>query len=207
MLVIDVNESTRNVWCEEKAMPANLHERRERVVKQRRRLTAAERFERAIAQMPGEDPVFPVLMHSFERLLAGETDLSDFDRVIQAGIDRHPELSRRQVADWIEKWHEMPEDIKRRFVPPEFSELTLSDKVSLQAFQAVAARSVMRMPSLKVTTLWTARIPFTWGPGGPAGGPADRPPGGGTFLEPPAHVDGTIPHGIDANDNVAVLGQ
>lgn len=159
--------------------------------KVRHRRTRAERLEREIALLP-EEPVLPVLMHAFQRISAQEPRLTDLERIIARGLERHPELDRAKLAEWVAAWQELPTDLKRRVVPPEFSDLRLDRGVDLDTLQRVVRRSARPKSVRKAPALW-ARYPavmmhMT------------------ALLGPPAVVTGTVERGLD-DVNVAQFGQ
>lgn len=162
--------------------------------KSRRRRTPAERFERHVDQAPGEEPLLPVMMHAFERILADEARLTDLERIFARGLEQHPELDRAKVARWVQAWQEIPSELKARVVPAEFRDLTRQRGVDLETLQRVVRRSATSRgtPTLIAPVFWAqfrqVTVHMT------------------ALLGPPAVVTGTVERGLDGV-NLARFGQ
>jgi hypothetical protein len=159
--------------------------------KMRHRRTRAERIERDIAFLP-QEPVLPVLMHAFERISTPGSRLTDLERIIAQGLERHPELDRRKVAHWVAAWRELPADVKRRVVPPEFSDLSRERGVDLATLQRAVQRSARPKSVQKAPALWSKYPAFI----------VLRT----ALLGPPAVVTGTVERGLDGV-NLARFGR
>ena len=160
--------------------------------KARQRRSFAERIDRNVARMPGEKPLVPVLMHTFERILADVPDLTDLERIVVRGLERHPELERDRIAGWVEAWHRVPPELKARISPPEFNALSMERGVGLAELQRSVVRDAHRPPRRTAPVEWAKLEAFTIRTD--------------VLLGPPAHVQDTAEHGLDGV-NVAQLGQ
>lgn len=117
--------------------------------KLRHKLSNLQRFERTLSKSPGEDPVFPVVMHSIERYLNRETDLSDIDKIIYGALKRHPGLTREILKKWVINWKALPDSTKVKFVPAELRNLSPSKKLNLMVFRNAFSRSFKQLDIMK----------------------------------------------------------
>lgn len=159
--------------------------------KARRRRPLAERLQRRVALAP-EDPLLPVMMNTFERILANEARLTDLEQIIAGGLERHPELDRDKVAHWIDAWQQISPELKARVVPPEFIDLTRERGVDLETLQRVVRRSIWGTPTAIAPVFWAQFREFAVHTT--------------ALLGPAAVVAGTVEKGLDGV-NLARFGQ
>ena len=120
------------------------------VRKLRRQLTKQQRFQRAISKLPGEDPLFPVVMHSIERYLQGVQDASDMDAAVQSAFKRRRNITTEMLQEWVTNWHALSDNLKSQFVPRELRTLTPADKLDMNIFHTTVKRCAERS-----RPLWT----------------------------------------------------
>jgi len=125
--------------------------------KLRHKLSANQRFERALAKMPGEDPVLPVVMHSLERYLIGAPHPSEIDEAVQRAITRSG-LGREIVEKLVNYWKSLPEDKKAEFVPAELLSLRPEQRLETEIFRSTLKRSVRSVQTVGITPARWANV-------------------------------------------------
>ena len=154
------------------------------------------RFQRALTQFPGEDPLFPVVLHSLERYLDGTTDLSAVDAIVQEAFRTRPSINRQILSEWVKNWKTTPARVKAQFVPPELRSLTVAQKLDMDLFQAVLSRQAAEHPSMPKSQPQQQRAAYI----------ARRLPSGISLPSEAAEVKSISPAGPDG-EYYAYLGQ
>src|ERR1019366_3455546 len=112
----------------------------------RHQYTKEQRFRRALAQFPGADALFPVILHSLDRYLQSTTDLSTMDTIVRDAFRIRPAITREMMSEWVANWKRTPAALKARFVPPEIRDLNSAQKLDMNVFGSVLKRQALEHP-------------------------------------------------------------
>jgi len=132
-------------------------ELRELRPKLRHRLSTADRFARAIAHDPGEDPVFAALMHSFSGYVHDIPARTELDELVHDRVEQSEVLTKELLGELVDRWESVPDRIRHRIVPEEFLEIPRDGEIDLNLLKRLTARAYPRLPMFKPPTLWHGR--------------------------------------------------
>jgi hypothetical protein len=128
------------------------------IKKLRQTLTKEQRFQRALQKFPGEDPFFPVIMHSLERKLAGIKDCSSVDTIVRKTLVKYPLLTDKIIQTWVKNWNALPQQMKSKFVPLFLQYLKVEDKLNMKDFNRFLSKLINKnMP--QASFLFGSRLP------------------------------------------------
>lgn len=117
-------------------------EQPQRATEQRKRepISPAERLARDLGNGQRSSAFVGVLMHSLDRVLAGESGKTELDLAVERSIARNPGVSRARLAQMVAEYRAVPAEVRARGMPAELASLARGTGLTLeQAHRLVAA--------------------------------------------------------------------
>lgn len=113
-----------------------------RATKVRPTRTMAQRLEARLPQAGVENPFVPVLMHAFERYLAGAPSETFVDQAARDALKRHPKVTRQHLQTLVKNWKSLPAATRARVEPSELRNLNPSQKLNVSLLDKAVRRTV-----------------------------------------------------------------
>jgi hypothetical protein len=110
--------------------------------KVRPKRTLAQGLEARLPQTRAENPFVPVIVHGFERYLAGAPAETFVDHAVRDALRRHPRVTRRHLQTLVNNYESLPAATRARFEPPELRNLNGSQRLDVRLLEKAYARSL-----------------------------------------------------------------
>lgn len=85
-----------------------------------------------LSKKPYKDPFVPALVHGVKRYLAGAQNVSEFDKIIQAGLRGRKSLDRNKLQKLVTRWDSLSQQFKANYFPMSMINLDVRKPIDLK---------------------------------------------------------------------------
>ncbi len=85
-----------------------------------------------LSKKPYKDPFVPAFVHAVKRYLAGAQNVTEFDKIIQAGLRSRKNLDRAKLQTLVTRWDALPQQFKANYFPSSMINLDVRRPIDLK---------------------------------------------------------------------------